>query len=57
MARGGIVVFDSQAATGTGQGVYMSAVATLVEGDGELALGTRPSFVCGYGRDSNQNCR
>jgi nitroimidazol reductase NimA-like FMN-containing flavoprotein (pyridoxamine 5'-phosphate oxidase superfamily) len=28
----GIVVFDSQAAIGTGQGVYMSAVARLVEG-------------------------
>jgi hypothetical protein len=28
----GIAVFDSQAAIGTGQGVYMSAVATMLEG-------------------------
>jgi len=28
----GIVVFDSQAAIGTGQGVYMSAAAELLEG-------------------------
>jgi Pyridoxamine 5'-phosphate oxidase len=28
----GIVVFDSQAAIGAGQGVYMPAVATLLEG-------------------------
>lgn len=34
----GIAVFDSQAAIGTGQGVYMSAVARLVE-DGETAEG------------------
>jgi Pyridoxamine 5'-phosphate oxidase len=34
----GIVVFDSQVAIGAGQGVYMSAVATLVEG-GETARG------------------
>jgi hypothetical protein len=34
----GIVVFDSQAAIGTGQGVYMSAVAALA-GDGEIARG------------------
>jgi nitroimidazol reductase NimA-like FMN-containing flavoprotein (pyridoxamine 5'-phosphate oxidase superfamily) len=34
----GIVVFDSQAHIGTGQGVYMSATATLVE-DGETARG------------------
>ena len=32
----GIVVFDSQAAIGAGQGVYMPAVATLLEG-GETA--------------------
>ena len=30
----GIVVFDSQVPIGTGQGVYMSAAAKLVEGDG-----------------------
>lgn len=30
----GIAIFDSQAAIGTGQGVYMSAVAKLVEGGG-----------------------
>ena len=36
----GIAVFDSQAAIGTGQGVYMSAVATLLEGD-EIARGIR----------------
>ena len=35
----GIVVFDSQAAIGTGQGAYMSAVAALVEGDAETARG------------------
>jgi hypothetical protein len=35
----GIAVFDSQAAIGTGQGVYMSAVAGLVEGDGPTARG------------------
>lgn len=29
----GIVVFDSQAPIGAGQGVYMSAVAKLLEGD------------------------
>jgi hypothetical protein len=34
----GIVVFDSQAPIGTGQGVYMSAVARLLE-DGEIARG------------------
>jgi uncharacterized protein YhbP (UPF0306 family) len=34
----GIVVFDSQAAIGTGQGVYMSATANLLEGD-EIARG------------------
>jgi nitroimidazol reductase NimA-like FMN-containing flavoprotein (pyridoxamine 5'-phosphate oxidase superfamily) len=34
----GIVIFDSQAAIGTGQGVYMSAIATLLE-DGETATG------------------
>ena len=34
----GFVIFDSQAAIGTGQGVYMTAVATLVE-EGETAQG------------------
>jgi hypothetical protein len=34
----GIAVFDSQAAIGTGQGVYMPAVAKLVQ-DGEAARG------------------
>jgi hypothetical protein len=34
----GIVIFDSQAAIGTGQGAYMSATAKLLEGD-ETALG------------------
>jgi uncharacterized protein YhbP (UPF0306 family) len=29
----GIVIFDSQAAVGAGQGVYMSATAKLLEGD------------------------
>ena len=29
----GIAIFDSQAAIGAGQGVYMSAAATLLEGD------------------------
>jgi nitroimidazol reductase NimA-like FMN-containing flavoprotein (pyridoxamine 5'-phosphate oxidase superfamily) len=35
----GIVVFDSQAAIGTGQGVYMSAVAELLEDDDAVARG------------------
>ena len=35
----GIVVFDSQVPIGTGQGVYMSAVAKLLEG-GETTRGT-----------------
>jgi hypothetical protein len=34
----GIVVFDSQAAISTGQGVYMPAAAALLEGD-EVARG------------------
>ena len=34
----GIAIFDSQAAIGTGQGVYASAAATLLE-DGETARG------------------
>jgi len=34
----GIVVFDSQVAIGTGQGVYMPAIAKLLEGD-EIARG------------------
>jgi nitroimidazol reductase NimA-like FMN-containing flavoprotein (pyridoxamine 5'-phosphate oxidase superfamily) len=34
----GMVIFDSQAAIGTGQGVYMSAVAKLLD-DGETARG------------------
>jgi hypothetical protein len=34
----GIAIFDSQAAIGTGQGVYMSAVARLLE-DSETARG------------------
>src|SRR6266487_6195103 len=34
----GIAIFDTQAAIGTGQGVYISAAATLVEG-GETAPG------------------
>lgn len=36
----GIVVFDSRAAIATGQGVYMSAIATLLE-DGETAPGIK----------------
>lgn len=35
----GIVVFDSRAAIGTGQGVYMSAVAELVVAEGEVERG------------------
>lgn len=35
----GIVVFDSGAAIGTGQGVYMSAVAEQVVADGDRARG------------------
>jgi hypothetical protein len=34
----GIAVFDSQAAIGTGQGAYMSAIAELLE-DGEISPG------------------
>jgi uncharacterized protein YhbP (UPF0306 family) len=34
----GIAIFDSHAAIGVGQGVYMSAAATLLEGD-EVARG------------------
>jgi nitroimidazol reductase NimA-like FMN-containing flavoprotein (pyridoxamine 5'-phosphate oxidase superfamily) len=34
----GIAIFDSQVAIGAGQGVYMSATATLLE-DGEAARG------------------
>ncbi len=34
----GIAIFDSRAAIGAGQGVYMSAAATLLEGD-EAARG------------------
>jgi hypothetical protein len=35
----GIVVFDSQVAIGTGQGVYMSAIADLLEDSAETARG------------------
>jgi nitroimidazol reductase NimA-like FMN-containing flavoprotein (pyridoxamine 5'-phosphate oxidase superfamily) len=35
----GIAIFDSRAAIGIGQGAYMSAVAELVDGDGETARG------------------
>jgi nitroimidazol reductase NimA-like FMN-containing flavoprotein (pyridoxamine 5'-phosphate oxidase superfamily) len=35
----GISVFDSHAAVGTGQGVYMSAVAELLEDSAETARG------------------
>ncbi len=35
----GIAIFDSHAAIGTGQGVYMSAVAGLIEDDAETARG------------------
>jgi general stress protein 26 len=38
----GIAIFDSQAAIGTGQGVYMSATAKLLQ-DGETARGSRRS--------------
>jgi general stress protein 26 len=38
----GIAVFDSHADIGTGQGVYMSAAATLLE-DGETPAGSRRS--------------
>jgi Pyridoxamine 5'-phosphate oxidase len=40
----GIVIFDSQAAINTGQGVYMSAVAKLLQ-DGETANGIE-AFSC-----------
>ena len=38
----GIAIFDSQVAIGTGQGVYMSAIAKPLE-DGETARGSRRS--------------
>lgn len=38
-AEVGIVIFDSSVAIGTGQGVYMSAVAQQVTADGDLARG------------------
>jgi hypothetical protein len=58
----GIVVFDSQAAIGTGQGVYMSAVAQLlVLGAGEAAAGveafSRRSVAHGGGRWTSEDLR
>jgi hypothetical protein len=56
----GIVVFDSQAAIGTGQGVYMSAVARLL-GEGEAAAGveafSRRSVAHGGGRWTSADLR
>ncbi len=56
----GIVVFDSQAAIGTGQGVYMSAVARLL-GEGEAAAGveafSRRSVAHGGGRWTSGDLR
>jgi len=56
----GIAVFDSQAAIGTGQGVYMSAVAKLLEG-GEIARGmeafSRRSVAHGGHRWASEDVR
>ena len=56
----GIVVFDSQAAIGAGQGVYMSAVAKLLD-DGETAQGievfSRRSVVHGASRWTSEDVR
>lgn len=56
----GIVVFDSQAAIGTGQGVYMSAMARLL-GQGEATEGmeafSRRSVAHGGGRWTSENLR
>jgi uncharacterized protein YhbP (UPF0306 family) len=56
----GIVVFDSQAAIGTGQGVYMSAAAKLLEDD-ESARGieafSRRSLAHGGGKWTSQDVR
>ncbi|HEX6526313.1 MAG TPA: pyridoxamine 5'-phosphate oxidase family protein [Streptosporangiaceae bacterium] len=56
----GIAVFDSQAPIGTGQGVYMSAVAKLLEG-GETAQGieafSRRSVAHGGHEWTSENVR
>src|SRR6202012_735266 len=56
----GIVVFDSQAAIGAGQGVYMSAVARLVDPD-DTAQGmeafSRRSVAHGGGRWTSEDVR
>ena len=56
----GIVVFDSQAAIGTGQGVYMSATAKLLQ-DGETSRGieafSRRSVAHGGPEWTNEDVR
>ena len=56
----GIVVFDSQAAIGTGQGVYMSAAAKLLQ-DGETSRGieafSRRSVAHGGPEWTNEDVR
>jgi nitroimidazol reductase NimA-like FMN-containing flavoprotein (pyridoxamine 5'-phosphate oxidase superfamily) len=56
----GIVVFDSQAAIGTGQGAYMSATAKLLE-DGETSRGieafSRRSVAHGGREWTNEDVR
>jgi len=56
----GIVVFDSQAAISTGQGVYMSAAAKLLEDD-ETAQGieafSRRSLAHGGGEWTSEDVR
>jgi nitroimidazol reductase NimA-like FMN-containing flavoprotein (pyridoxamine 5'-phosphate oxidase superfamily) len=56
----GIAIFDSHAAIGTGQGVYMSAAATLVEDD-EVARGieafSRRSVAHGARAWTNEDVR
>jgi uncharacterized protein YhbP (UPF0306 family) len=56
----GIAVFDSQAAIGTGQGVYMSATAKLLEDD-ETALGIEAfsgrSLAHGGGKWTSEDVR
>ena len=56
----GIAIFDTQVPIGTGQGVYMSAAATLL-GDGEIARGieafSRRSVSHGGGEWTTQDVR
>ena len=55
----GIVVFDSQVPIGTGQGVYMSAVAKLLEGETaqEIEAFSRRSVAHGGSEWTSENVR